>query len=46
MNFLMNQYDLQVKLELPDNFYSKSLWRWYIGTNIMFLDTIHRPVFI
>jgi hypothetical protein len=24
---------------------SKSLWRWYINTNIMFLD-IHRPVFI
>jgi hypothetical protein len=25
---------------------SKSLWRWYISTNIMFLDIIHRPVFI
>jgi hypothetical protein len=25
---------------------SKSLWRWYISTNIMFLDIIHRHVFI
>jgi hypothetical protein len=25
---------------------SKGLWRWYISTNIMFLDIIHRPVFI
>jgi hypothetical protein len=25
---------------------SKSLWRWYISTDIMFLDIIHRPVFI
>jgi hypothetical protein len=24
----------------------KSLWRWYINTSIMFLDIIHRPVFI
>jgi hypothetical protein len=24
------------------NIPSKSLWRWYIGTNIMFLDIIHR----
>jgi hypothetical protein len=23
---------------------SKSLWRWYISINIMFLDIIHRPV--
>jgi hypothetical protein len=25
---------------------SKSLWQWYINTNIMFLDIIHRPAFI
>jgi hypothetical protein len=25
---------------------SKILWRWYISTNIMFLDIIYRPVFI
>jgi hypothetical protein len=25
---------------------SKSLWRWYISTNIMFLDIIQRLVFI
>jgi hypothetical protein len=25
---------------------SKILWRWYIGTYIVFLDIIHRPVFI
>jgi hypothetical protein len=25
---------------------SKSLWRWYINTNIMFLDIIHRPAFV
>jgi hypothetical protein len=25
---------------------SKSLWQWYIITNIMFLDIIHRSVFI
>jgi hypothetical protein len=25
---------------------SKSLWRWYINTIIVFLDIIHRPVFI
>jgi hypothetical protein len=23
----------------------KSLWRWYISTNIMFLDVFHRPVY-
>jgi hypothetical protein len=23
---------------------SKSLWRWYISTNVMFLDIIHRYV--
>jgi hypothetical protein len=22
------------------------LWRWYISTNIMFLDNVHHPVFI
>jgi hypothetical protein len=25
---------------------SKSLWQWYINTNVMFLDMIHRPAFI
>jgi hypothetical protein len=25
---------------------SKSLWRWHINTNIIFLDIIHHPVFI
>jgi hypothetical protein len=25
---------------------SKSLWRWYINTNIVFLNIIHRPVLI
>jgi hypothetical protein len=25
---------------------SKSLWWWYISTNIMFLDVIHSPVYI
>jgi hypothetical protein len=25
---------------------SKSLWRWYINTSIVFLDIIHRLVFI
>jgi hypothetical protein len=23
-----------------------SLWRWYVSTNIMFLNIIHRPVYI
>jgi hypothetical protein len=25
---------------------SKTLCRWYISTNLMFLDIIHRPVYI
>jgi hypothetical protein len=25
---------------------SKSVWRWYISTNIMFLDITHHPVFV
>jgi hypothetical protein len=25
---------------------SKSLWRWYLSTNIIFLDIIHRPAYI
>jgi hypothetical protein len=25
---------------------SETLWRWYFSTNVMFLDIIHRPVYI
>jgi hypothetical protein len=35
------QFDISYTLQ-----YLKSLWRWYINTNIMFLDIIHRPAFI
>jgi hypothetical protein len=37
---------MRISYEKSKSGRSKSLWRWYIDTNIMLLDIIHRPDFI